>query len=125
MTQSVTQEFMNELYLIADNLGYDVSIDETSIETYPVIVIRRPNLQLGRTKGAIYGHYFVQINVWSKSQKEVGIISDKLMLKLIEYVTLSNEVVLHADLETVNIRNLDELETGLYRNLIELEFKYV
>lgn len=125
MTQSITQEFMNSLYRISVELGNHTVIDGENITEYPAVVISRPNVQLNSSKFVISGHYFVQINVWSKNQKELGMVTDKLMLKLIDFIALQNELVVHADLESIAIRNLDEKENNLYRNLIEIEYKNI
>lgn len=125
MTQSITQDLMNRLYALSVDLGYETVVDPMNIESYPVVDISRPNLQLNRTKLRLGGHYFVQINIWSKNQKELGIMTDELTVELLKDIELSNGSKVHVDVETLNIRNLDELENKLFRNLIELEYKHI
>lgn len=125
MNLSITQDLMNKLYSISVDLGYNTVVDPRNIKGYPVVHVSRPDLQLSRTKFTLGGQYFVQINVWAKTQKDIGIITDELVLELMKDIKLSNGSNVHPDIETLNIRNLDELDNDLFRNLIELEYKHI
>lgn len=123
--KSISQELTDEIFIISRNLGYHTTNSPINVKKYPVVVINRADLQFDRTKMNIFGHFFVPVNIWSKTPKELGLITDDLMSRLMQPIELSNGTKARLDFNASIIRNLDELENNLHRNLLELEFRQI